>query len=57
VGEWFKGVVTGRQKRQHVVMYDDGEVRPEGLMSYKKGVKWRLLERRRSDGLSQRRGV
>jgi transposase InsO family protein len=51
-GEWFKGVVTGREKRQHVVKYDDGEVRPERLMGYgKTGVKWRLLERRRSDDL------
>ncbi len=52
-GEWFKGVVTSREKRQHVVKYDDGEVRPERLMGYKKTeVKWRLLERRRSDDLS-----
>ena len=43
-GQWFKGVVTGREKRRHVVKYDDGEVRPERLLGYgKTGVKWRLL--------------
>ncbi|HWV44813.1 MAG TPA: reverse transcriptase domain-containing protein, partial [Nitrospira sp.] len=49
-GKWFKGVVSGREKRRHVVKYDDGEVRLERLLGYgKTGVKWKLLERRRSD--------
>ena len=52
-GKWFKGVVSGREKRRHVVKYDDGEVRLERLLGYgKTGIKWKLLERRRSDDLS-----
>ena len=49
--QWFDGVVESREKRRHVVRYDDGEIRNERLISYgKTGAKWKLLERRRSDG-------
>jgi transposase InsO family protein len=51
--QWFDGTVKARKKKQHVVHYDDGEVRAERLLGYKKAApKWKLLERRRSDAIS-----
>ena len=45
--------MKARKKKQHVVHYDDGEVRPERLLGYKKAApKWKLLEYRRSDAIS-----
>lgn len=50
--KWYSGVVENRKKRQHVVRYEDGEVRAERLMGYKKPIQWKLLVRRGSDELS-----
>jgi transposase InsO family protein len=49
---WYDGTVTARKKRKHVITYDDGEVRAEQLMGYKRPVQWKLLVRRRSDANS-----
>lgn len=51
--KWYDGIVEKRKKRQHVVHYDDGEVKTERLLGYKEGYypKWKLLVRRRSDDL------
>lgn len=47
---WYDGTVVQRKKRQHVVNYDDGEVRTERLLGYKPGQRmtWKLLVRRGS---------
>jgi transposase InsO family protein len=51
--KWFDGVVKARKKRQHVVHYDDGDIKAERLLGYDKRYSpaWKLLVRRRSDGL------
>jgi hypothetical protein len=49
--KWFDGLVTKRNKRQHIVEYDDGDVKSERLLGYSQRIAppWKLLVRRRSD--------
>jgi hypothetical protein len=60
---WYDGLVTARKKKQHVVKYDDGEVKAERLLGYasKTGPPWKLLVkgdvgRRGSNAISFKEG-
>jgi hypothetical protein len=50
--QYYDGTVVNRKKRQHIVQYDDGEVKAERLLGYKprQAPHWYILERKPSNG-------